>query len=59
MDDTMTIDNLVATSMKRFGLENNNPQNYFVSLALDQTRIRPDRNELVKTAFSKYISVLL
>lgn len=54
----MTIDNLVATCMKRFGLENNNPQDYYVSLALPESRILPDRKELVSAVFSKYTSMI-
>lgn len=58
LDDTMTVDNLITTCMKRFGLENGDPKNYYVSLALDLMKMKLNRNDLVKTAFSKYISVL-
>ncbi len=59
LDDTMTIENLVATSMKRFGFDKENPEKYYISLALgEKLGMRPDKNELVKTAFSKYISAI-
>jgi hypothetical protein len=58
LDDTMTIDNLVSTCIKRFGLENSGTQYYSVSLALNQKRIKLNRNDLVKAAFSKYTSVI-
>lgn len=54
----MTIDNLVSTCMKRFGLENNSPQDYYVSLALPESRIVPERKELVSNVFSKYIQMI-
>ena len=58
LDETMTIDNLVATCMKRFSLEGVDSRNYFIFLLLVEDRIIPAREDLVSNAFSKYSSFL-
>ena len=53
-DQTMSVENLIVASMKRFGLEKENKENFRIMIAIEEQVITPDGNDLIMDILSKY-----